>query len=369
MRVAEIVGKIKAGGVESVVFEYLRRIDLTDLEIDVLYDDDSDYAPPGDIAARGIGIIKIPAYQKLPKYMSTVKKICRERRYDIVHSHINALSCFPLRAAKRAGVACRIAHDHTTSSKSDGWRDVVKRAARGASARAATDYAACSEAAARWMFGDRTVDAGEVRIIPNVTDPARFAYSEISRDALRRELGLGDSFVLLHIGRFVKTKNHQFTLDAFDALTKRRPGSKLILVGDGELSDDIKRRAAGMSCRDDIIFTGVVADPERYYSAADALILPSFYEGLPVVVIEAQSSGLPCFVSDRVTKECDVSGAVRYLSISSPPDEWAKAVSVVAPQERVSAHEAIEGTGFDIGVSAKLLRDYYFEVAHGRRKR
>ena len=122
MRIAHVVGKLKAGGVESVIFSYLRFMDRDGLDIDVLYDSDSDVAPPEDLAATGVRFIEIPPYQKLPKYLKEIKRLCRENGYEVVHSNINSLSGFPLFAAKRGGVKIRIAHNHTTSSKAAVWR-------------------------------------------------------------------------------------------------------------------------------------------------------------------------------------------------------------------------------------------------------
>ena len=152
MKVAHIVGKLKAGGVESVVFSYLRFMDRTGMDVDVLYDSDSDLEPPRDLEEAGINFVMIPPYQDLERYRAEIKRLCIEKGYDIVHSHINSLSGFPLRAAKSGGVAHRISHCHTTSSRADGLRDLLKRALRPHARRYATDYAACSEAAARWMF-------------------------------------------------------------------------------------------------------------------------------------------------------------------------------------------------------------------------
>ena len=359
MKVAHVVGKMKAGGVESVVFAYLANMDRTGMDIDVLYDADSTVAPPRELAEAGIRFIEIPPYQKLPVYIKAIKELCRKNGYDIVHSHLNSLSGFPLYAAKRGGVKVRIAHNHTTSSKAERKRDLAKRALRPLARRYATNYAACSENAGRWLYGDGIFDSGKVKVFANAVDTDKFRFSPASRDAARRELGVGERFVLLHVGRFVTVKNHPFIIDVFRELKKLVPDAVLVLVGDGELEERIKALASSRGLSRDVIFCGAVSDAERYYSAADAFVLPSLYEGLPVVAVEAQASGLPCFISDGVTRECAVTSGVHFLPLDAGGAAWAKAVSEEAARDRLADNEAVRSSRFNIKTSASEMRAYY----------
>ncbi len=358
MRIAHVVGKLKAGGVESVVFNYLRNMDLEGIECDVLYDADSTVAPPADLAGRGVRFIEIPPYQKLPSYIKTVKKLCRENGYDIVHSHLNSLSGFPLYAAKRGGVKIRIAHNHTTSSRAEGKRDLAKRALRPLTRHYATDYAACSEKAARWLFGDDAFERGDVRLFNNAIDVDRFSYSEESRAKVRASLGITDEFVLLHVGRFVTTKNHPFIIEIFEELKKLIPDARLILVGDGEGAAAIKERISSEGLANDIILTGIVGDTEKYYSAADAFILPSFYEGLPVVALEAEASGLDVYISDTVTKECALTPQVSFIPLADGAAVWAEKIASAGAHERGDGAKIIKDSAFDIKKSANDMRRY-----------
>ncbi len=368
MKIAHIVGKLKAGGVESVVFSYLSEMDRDGFDIDVLYDDDSTVDPPKALSDAGINFKAIPPYESALKYAKAVKALCRERGYDIVHSHLNSLSYFPLRAARRAGVPVRIAHNHTTSSPEDGIRDTVKRAMRPFTKRAATDFAACSEKSARWMFGDAAVDAAKVRIFNNAVDTERFRFDGASRADIRRDLSLGDSFVLIHVGRFVKTKNHPFILGVFKELLSVRPDSFLILVGDGETARQTRDEAKALGVDGRVRFCGIVSDAERYYSAADAFLLPSFYEGLPVVAVEAQASGLDLFLSENVTAECAVTPHVSFLPLSAGEKKWAECIAKAEPHDRLSDNEIMKNSPFNIKSSASDLRDYYLMLS-GRAER
>ena len=362
MKIAHIVGKLKAGGVESVVFSYLRAMDRKGLEIDVLYDSDSTVEPPKDLSDFGIGFIKIPPYQSLAEYSKEIKRLCREKHYDIVHSHLNSLSVFPLRAAKRGGVRRRIAHNHTTSSKADGMRDTVKRALRPFTKHYATNFAACSENSARWMFGDKAFYDGKVKIFNNAINIERFKFDSEAREDIRRSFSLGDSFVLLHVGRFVTTKNHPFIINIFEELLMIKPDSKLLLVGDGDSYDEIKNLVSTRGLSDSVKFCGVVSDIESYYSAADAFILPSFYEGLPVVAVEAEASGLPCIFSDNVTKECAVTPHVKFLPLSDGAAAWAKEVSEIGSCAREADNALMRDSKFNINMCSEDMRGYYFEI-------
>lgn len=362
MKVAHVVGKLKAAGVEAVVFNYLSNMDRTGMEIDVLYDADSVVPPPQSLVEAGIRFIEIPPYQKLPAYMKAVKRICRDNGYDIVHSHMNSLSGFPLLAAKRGGVGVRIAHSHTTSSKVEGKRDLLKRALRPFARRYATNFAACSAQAGRWLFGDKLFDEGKVTVFNNAVNIEKYKFSPEDRENLRRELGVGDRRLVLHIGRFMTQKNHRFIIEIFKELKKIEPDTVLVLVGEGPLEEEIKSLVREYGMSDSVIFKGIVPDAERYYSAADVFILPSLYEGLPVVAVEAQSAGLNCFVSDVVTRECEVTGGVRFIPLSAGAEKWAVSIASATSRDREADNASMENSVFNIKKTANDLKEYYYEI-------
>ena len=198
----------------------------------------------------------------------------------------------------------------------------------------------------------------------------KFAFDPSSREEIRQKTGCG-GFVLLHVGRFVTTKNHLFIIDIFKELKKLRPDAKLLLVGDGELVDGVKEYVSAKALEDAVIFCGVVSDAERYYSAADAFLLPSLYEGLPVVALEAEASGLDVYISDAVTRECAITPHVSFLPLSAGAGEWAKTISSAPPHDRSDDAGSMRGSAFDIKKTANDLRDYYSELlnnSYGRAK-
>ena len=234
IRVAQIMGKLWAGGVEMVVFNYYRAIDKSKIQFDFYYDADSTVEPPQDLIDMGARFYKIPPYQKLPQYIRELKKHLKENQYLIVHSHLNTLSVFPLFVAWMCRVPVRVAHNHSVPSGKELKRDALKYFLRIFGRVFPTDYFACSEKAGRWMFGNRNYDAGKVVVIKNATDFERFRADEETIEKLKKQLGLNDKFVIGHIGRFTFAKNHEFLLDVFKkigSISRGRTVRQTILGG------------------------------------------------------------------------------------------------------------------------------------------
>ena len=302
--VAQIMGKWVGGGVESVIMNYYRHLDHSKIQFDFICDEDSTRIPYDEIKKLGGRVFLVPKYQNLPKYLKALEKLFKENQYRIIHSNINTLSVFPLYAAKKAGVPIRISHSHSTSNPKEWKRNLIKNILRPFSKRYATDYFACSELAGRYLFGNKAFDQGEVKIIHNAIDVDKFKFDEVARKKLRKELRIKDSTVVIgHVGRFVQQKNHIFLVDVFKEYHKKNPDSKLLLVGSGPLEDEIKKKVERLNLKDSVLFLGQRDDINKLYSVMDVFCLPSLYEGLPVVGVEAQAAGLPCVFSDKITND------------------------------------------------------------------
>ena len=314
--VAQIIGKWVGGGVESVIMNYYRHLDHSKVQFDFICDEDSTRIPYDEIKKLGGRVFLVPKYQNLPKYLKALEKLFKENQYRIVHSNINTLSVFPLYAAKKAGVPIRISHSHSTSNPKEWKRNLIKNILRPFSKRYATDYFACSELAGRYLFGNKAFDQGEVKIIHNAIDVEKFKFDEVARKKLRKEFGIKDSTAVIgHVGRFVQQKNHTFLVDVFKEYHKKNPDSKLLLVGSGPLEDEIKKKVERLGLKDSVLFLGQRDDINKLYSVMDIFCLPSLYEGLPVVGVEAQSAGLPCVFSDKITDDIIISGSAVQIKI------------------------------------------------------
>lgn len=321
IRVAQVIGKANSGGVESCIMNYYRNIDKTKIQFDFLVENTCKIINKDKIEAMGGKVIIIPPYTKIFKYIKELKRIFKEGNYDIVHSNMNALSVFTLFAAWLAKIKVRIAHSHSTTNKKEWKKNLIKNILRPFSKVFATDYFACSELAGRWLFGNRTFNKGKVTIINNAIEVDKFLFNEEVRNQMRKELNIEDKFVIGHVGRFVEQKNHTFLIDIFYEVQKERPNSILLLVGDGPLYNEIYQKVEKLGILDKVIFAGVHKHPERYYQAMDVFILPSLYEGLPVVGIEAQANTLPCLFADTITKEILINRNVKMIDLENC-SEW-----------------------------------------------
>ena len=280
--VAHIMGKwLRTDGVESVIMNYYRNIDKSKVQFHFICDEDSTDIPYEEIEKLGGKVIIVPPYQKLFKYQKELYKIFKENSYKIVHSHINALSVFPLRIAKKAGVPIRIAHSHSTSNKKEWKKNIVKNILRPFSKVYANHFFACTKHAGEWLFGKKIIERKELNVINNAIDLKKFEFNEKTREDLRKEFGIKeDTIVIGHIGRFMKQKNHDFLIDVFNELIKKNENSILMLIGQGPLLNDMKQKVRDLKIEDKVKFIGQVTDVEKYYNIMDIFLFPSIYEGL-----------------------------------------------------------------------------------------
>jgi len=360
IRIAQIVGKWLGGGVESVVMNYYRNIDRSKIQFDFFCDSDSTNIPYEEIEKLGGKVILIPPYQKVFSYQKVLKEKLRQGNYKIIHSHINTLSVFPLRAAQKAGVKIRIAHSHSTSNKKEWKKNIVKNLLKPYSKIFATDYMCCSEYAGRWLFGDNEYNKGNVTLLNNAIDVEKFTFNEIARKQIREDLNIKDSTTVLgHIGRFVSQKNHSFLIEIFTEYVKLNPDSILILVGQGPDQNYIKKLVQEAKIDDKVLFLNQRTDVNKLYNAFDAFVLPSLYEGLPVVGVEAQCNDLNCYFSTDMTKETKILDKTQFLSLADGAEFWAKSIFENKNTERKDNRIIMVEKGFSIKAEAEKLEKCY----------
>lgn len=364
IRIAHIVGKWLGGGVEAVIMNYYRHIDRSKIQFDFICDSDSTNIPYEEIEKLGGRVIIVPPYQKVFKYIKELIKIFKKNNYKIVHSHINTLSVFPLYAAKKAGVPVRIAHSHSTTNKKEWKKNIIKLVLRPFAKTFATDYFACSELAGRWLFGDKTFDEGKVYVLNNAIDLDKFKYDEKIRKSKRKELGIKDNEIVIgHIGRFVEQKNHRGLIDIFNEVHKLNNKTVLVLTGQGPLTKEMQEKVKSLDLEKNVKFLGQRSDANELYQAFDIFLLPSLYEGLPVVGVEAQAAGLLCILSDDMTKETKVLETTEFLSLSTSPEVWANVVlRSYDNYKRKDTIDEITKNNFNIKKEASKLENKYQEL-------
>ena len=356
IRIAQIMGKLLGGGVEMVVFNYYRAIDKSKIQFDFYYDADSSVEPPQDLVDMGARFIKIPQYQYLPQFLHALKKHFRANNYTIVHSHINTISVFPLYMAWRCGVPVRIAHNHSAPSGESYKRTALKYFLRSFSRMFPTDYFACSEKAGRWLFGDKNFNEGRVTVIKNAVDFERFRPSEEVLAPLRKELGLENKFVIGCIGRLTFAKNHRLLIEVFKDVKRKRQNAVLLLVGSGELDDELHRIVEAMELTDSVVFAGHVYNPGSYYRLCDVIAVPSIFEGLSLTTIEAQVAGVPVIISNAVPDEAIISDGCTRLDLDE--EMWVKKLETIGSESITLNGQSSE---YDISIAAKKLASYYID--------
>ena len=355
IRVAQIVGKMNGGGVEAVVLNYFRHIDRSKVQFDFLIDSDSTLVPRVEIESLGGRVFEISPYQHVIEYQRELQRLFKQEGWKIVHSHINALSVFPLRAAKRAGVPVRIAHSHSTSGKGEHAKNALKAVLKTQANRYPTNKVACSEFAGKWLFGR---DAS-FSVINNAIDMRQFSPSSDSRIHVRKQLGIAeDTFLIGHVGRFVEQKNHDFLLAVFREVLSREPNSMLALVGEGPLLEHVKQLSIDLGISNSVLFLGIRSDVASLYQAFDVFCLPSLYEGFPVVGVECQASGTPILASDAITPEIKLTSLMEFEQLSSSPQKWSEhLISMRKLNDDPNDSESLKA--FDVSAASKRLEDYY----------
>ena len=360
MIVAHIMGKWLGGGVEAVVMNYYRHIDRNKIQFDFICDSDSTDIPYDEIKKLGGRVILVPPYQQIFKYIKELKKIFQENRYQIVHSHINTLSVFPLYAAKKSGIPVRIAHSHSTTNKREKKKNLMKQLLRVFSKVYATDYMCCSEHAGRWLFGDKEYDKGNVYLLNNAIDIEKFKYDEKLRRKKRKELEIDDdTLVIGHIGRFVEQKNHRFLIDIFNEIHQKNKNSILLLVGQGPLMKEIKDKVEKLNLSRCVKFLGQRNDVNQLYNAMDVFLFPSLYEGLGMVLIEAQVNGLPCLASSEVPQTAKITNIIDFIDLKEDRSIWVEKILNTHSSRRLDFFRRAVNSKYNIANEAVTLEKYY----------
>ena len=356
IRILQCVNDMHRAGLETMLMNYYRNIDRTKIQFDFLTHrpNKSDY--DDEIISLGGKVYYAPRLypQNYPKYFKWMKQFFKEHpEYEIVHSHIDVMSYLPLLAAKKNNVPIRIAHSHTTSIDKD-FKYLLKHYFKSRIKKVATNNLACGEKAGHFLFKNSHFD-----IIPNAVDAEKFYFNNDIRQKKRKNLGLENKFVIGHVGRFCYPKNHKFLVDVFNEIAKTDENAILLLIGVGENYDKIKNYVSELKLNNKVIFLGNRADTNELYQVMDVFVLPSLFEGIPLVGVEAQFADLPCIFSDTVSTEVQFNDNVQYVNLKESLEKWAEIILSKKDNNRNSNKEQIKNSKYDIKVAHKILEDYY----------
>lgn len=308
---------VRTGGLTSVMMNYWRAIDKSNISFDFASTNTIDNQLNAEISEYKSRYFKLPPRNHPLSYIKNLSSISKS--YDIVHVHANsATSVIELFAAWIAGVPMRIHHNHTSRTH----YPILNRILHPLFVHLYTNAVACSDAAGDWLFGK-----GNYTILPNAVDLEEYEYSPSSRKLIRDELGINQGdFVIGHIGKFMDAKNHDFLIKVFAQYHQTHPSSKLVLVGDGAWRSKIEKWRDESGCAQAIILAGLRSDISAIIQIFDVFVFPSLYEGFPLTVIEAQASGLPCLVSSNVTSKVKIGLDVVMKNLEDGIDKWSEAI-------------------------------------------
>lgn len=305
IRVLHNIASLHFGGSQAFVMNIYNNIDREKVQFDFVVTPEERKGLYSQVEQMGGRIFVCPKYtgKNHFAYCKWWDDFFTEHpEYHVIHGHVRSTASIYLKIAKKHGLVT-IAHSHSTSNGS-GISAIVKDMLR-LPIRHTADYLfACSDKAGKWLYGEKATEQPNYRMIPNGIDLQRFAFDEEKRRRMRQELGISDNtFVIGHVGRMTTPKNHRFLVELFAEYHKKNQNSRLLLVGDGELFEEVKQQCNRLGISDSVIMTGSKTNTEDYYQAMDVFVFPSLWEGLGIVAIEAQANGLVCLVSDRVPKD------------------------------------------------------------------
>lgn len=361
IRVAQMMTEMNYGGVEMVVMNYYRHIDHSKVQFDFFVLEGSEIPQRKEIEELGGRIYIVPHYKHLIQYEKTLIKLFKENNYKIVHSHMNALSVFSLRAAKKAGIPVRIAHNHSTAGKGEYKKNIVKYMLRPLAKIYPTNLAACSECAGRWLFGKKA----NFTVFNNGVEIDKFKYNEQIRNNMREKLNIEDKFVIGNVGRLCYQKNQKILLYVLKELNKMENKYALILLGDGEDKNKLEVLAKKLEIENDIIFMGNVTDTSSYYNIMDIFAFPSRYEGLGIACVEAQINGLKCLVSEFVPDNAYV-GEVKRCQLDNIT-QWITEICNLDSKRVRFVEEYFNKKGFNIKIESQKLLYYYLKLLNNDR--
>lgn len=358
IRVLHILQRMEAGGTQALLMNIYRKIDRTKVQFDflVVYKEKQFY--DDEIEKMGGHVYKLSFREdlNLPKFQKDLADFfAQHHEYQIVHCHAYTIGYFCLKSAKKAGIPVRIAHSHSNAAVHD-VKLPLKLIMQKLFTIYSTDLFACSEEAGKFAFKGK-----KFGIVQNAIDSQKFIADANIREEIRKALRVERKFVVGHVGRMQPEKNHDFLIDVFAEIKKKKSDAELILVGTGPLKEKVKSKVAEKELSDCVHFLGNRKDMNRIYQAMDVFVFPSLFEGLGIVAIEAQAAGVPIVCSEGLPPETDITPIYRKLLLSDGEEKWANAALEMA--QNLKAHTNMQqyviDAGFDMDATAKYIEGFY----------
>lgn len=359
-----IVGGMNAGGAETFLMKVYRALDKSRYQMDFyVFTSDEGFYDKEIISMGGRIYHSIPKSKKPFKSFINIINTVKQEKYEIVfRTSQHSLSALDLIAAKIGGAKVLVFRSSNSNTCSGKISQILHGIFRILLKNVPTIKIAPSTKAAEFMFGEKCVKNGDVIIVKNAIPIDNYEFNIEKRNKIRKELNIEDKFVVGHVGRFNEQKNHDFLIDIFLEIVKKKNNAVLVLVGKGELENKIKSKIKEHNLIDKVIFTGVRQDVPDLLMAMDVFVFPSLFEGMPNAVIEAQATGLPCYISNSITKEVKITNLVHFIPLDAKASEWADIILTnEGNKKRVSMKSEFIKSGYDIYSITRKFEDLIFK--------
>lgn len=359
INVCHVVSGLKSGGAETMIYNYTSKMNRDEYNFHLLYQHTPVEKCVNEFNILNFKLKRIPSKVKNPikNYMET-KKFLIENKIDVIHCHMTLSNFIPLMAARKTKVKLRICHSHEAGTSSKKFiSNIFNGIYRSICLICSNKYLACGNEAGKFLYKNN-----DFIILNNALDLKKFEYKEEIRNKIRKKIKIADdSIVIGHIGRFIDVKNHEFIIEVFKELHNLNSNFKLVLIGSGELENQIKELVKKLHIEDGVIFTGVISSVNDYYNAFDIFILPSQREGLPLVALESQANGLKCYLSENIDANSCIIDSCKMLSLEKK--KWVnEIVNTNFNYERNISFDGFNKRNLDITKEIKKLNDIYKEV-------
>lgn len=358
IKILELSAALDGGGVDKLLFDFCSRLN-SEISFDFVVTSEKIGILEEPLKQKGCKIYHIPQMRgNLNTYIRMLKKIMKSGNYDIVHDHMNQAGIGSLWIAKILKVPVRIGHAHTRMINENFMKKIRRKCMTYVLKKCATNFCACGREAGEWLWGKKIMQEDKCFLMRNAINLSQYEFKENERIKLRKKFDLEDMLVIGNVARFSAEKNHRFLLEILNNLINKEIKVKLVLIGRGELEEEIKKMVISLGLEENVLFMGIRKDVSKLLNMMDIFVLPSKYEGFPVTLVEAQANGLPVLVSDAVTDECKLSDTYTTLSLNSSVNEWShKVIELKGKRSTMDARVEV----YDIEKEVKRLKEFYLE--------
>ena len=372
IKIAISVNKCDSGGQKSLIMAYLRNFDPKRIYFDLIVDKDSNSIPFDEVNELGGGIYVIPPYQHILAHLNALRKLLREKHYDALYALNNTMNLFPLGIAYFNGIKVRVSESLTMASPLEKKKTMMKNVLKRFSHLFCNYYMANGKDCGIYQFGKKAYEDGTINIFLTPVDAKKYTFDPILREDTRQKFGWGNMVVYGYIARFEKQKNPLFLVDIMNEIAQKQDNAHFVIIGAGSMEQQIKNKIAKYGLDEKMSWLGRREDIKQFYNAFDAFLLPSLYEGLPVAGIESQSTGLPVFFSEEITREAGIAELGHFISLKKSAAEWANIIiseTRKAMPLRRGREKDLMNAGFDAVSEAERLTVFFERAVEEQNKR